>query len=588
MCGIAGIVRHDIPARTQETRLRAMQARLRHRGPDGEGVAFDACAALAHTRLALLDREGGAQPMVSPDGRHVLVYNGQVYNYRELREELRDRWTFRTNSDTEVVLAAATSWGPACLERLNGMFAFFLWDRERGHGFAARDRLGVKPFVYRHADDEFLFASEAKAILAALPGRPRAHREAVLEYLVAPCFSGVERPMFEGLEHLPAGHWLEISAEGLRVERWWDYRLTGEVGGDPDEAAGELRARLETAVRRSLAADVPVGLFLSGGLDSTFLAALARPKPLSFTIQFEGQEKYDYAHSLIVTSDDTPFARMAAAELGLEHRIVPVERAGLLADLDALAAVNDALPAWEQEFAQYHLSREAARHRKAVLVGDAADETHFGYPFLLDEAATRSPAQILRRFSCAPVRRDVLADPLEHFARKYMDLAASAGHRWGTPRERTLATTYLVVKRWLARLLHNGDIHAMAWGLEARVPFGDADLLDLVRRIDPQLGFREGVEKWLLRRAGAGLLPEAVRLRRKSALPKDQEVQAVYQHAVAQTLDESPEIAGAYLEVPRLRALCDPARRLSEPERMLLFRTIALASWARQYEVEVA
>ena len=193
-----------------------MQRRLRHRGPDGAGLHEGPHVALAATRLALVDLPGGAQPMSSADGRWTIVYNGEIYNHAELRAELRDRFPFRTRSDTEVALAAACVWGAEGLARLNGMFAFFLWDAKDERGFAARDALGIKPFVYRATSDHFAFASEAKALLN---DRPRAQLDALLEYVVAPYFSGVKRPLFEGLEYLPAGHWLDVSREGIRIPR---------------------------------------------------------------------------------------------------------------------------------------------------------------------------------------------------------------------------------------------------------------------------------------------------------------------------------------------------------------------------------
>jgi len=568
-----------------------MQRSLRHRGPDGDGLFIGSFAALAHTRLALLDPAGGAQPMHGADDRYTLVYNGEVYNYLELRDELRPFWEFRTGSDTEVILAAYVVWGEACLLRFNGMFAFFLWDEHKAEGFAARDRLGIKPFAYRHVGGTFQFASEAKALVSIFEQSPRAHVPSILEYLAAPCFSGVEHAMFDEIDYLQAGHALRITRAGMRVWRWWDFDLLGELRRDTECLTEELRERLMQAVSRSLRADVPVGTYLSGGVDSTLLTALAsqlKPEPLlTFTVRFTEQDHYDYARSTIVTSDDTPFAQEAAEELGVSSHWVAVERAGLTRDLGQLSAINDALPAWEQEFAQHYLARAASRQRKAVLVGDAADETHYGYHFLLDEEATCSPAGILRRFAQAPIRREWLSDPVRHFEDHYIRLTTAAGHRWHTPLERTLATTYLIVKRWLARLLHNGDIHAMAWSLEARVPFGDADLLDFARQVHPFVGIHERTEKWLLRQACAGIIPEGVRLRKKSALPKDQGVQAEYQVAAARALDESAPFLGAFLELPSLRALCRPERLLHEAERALLFRVMALAHWGRHYAVRV-
>jgi asparagine synthase (glutamine-hydrolysing) len=578
MCGIAGLVRFDGGAQAERTRgrARAMRAALRHRGPDGEGEALLADAILEHTRLALLDRVGGAQPMSTPDGRYTIVYNGEVYNHSELRGRLS--CAFRTRSDAETVLAAFVAWGPECVRSFNGMFAFFVWDAELRRGFAARDPLGVKPLAYAWDGLEFAFASEAHVVARAREVPVRAHAGAILEYLVAPCFSGVERPMFDGVEYLPPGHWLELGPGGPTLRRY--YRFTvGDQDPGPGDAA--LREGLDRAVRRACRADEDIGVFLSGGLDSTAIAALAAralaAPPPAFTIAFAGMAGYDYARSTIVVSDDLPYAELAARALGSPLTIVQAPRGELAADLERIAATNDALPAWEQELAQDRLARAAAATGlKAVLVGDAADETHFGYHFLLDPAATASPRAILERFGAVPVRRDVLADPLASSA---TDTARGCGP--ASVREQIAGTTALIVERWLPRLLHNGDIHGMRVGLEARVPFADIELLALAAAVSPTAGLADG-EKTRLRGALRGVVPEAIRTRRKSALPKDQGAAAVYQpggHAAARR--PAGAGAGAGRPADALRPLLDPSRPLGEWERAALFRVIVLCHFSR-------
>jgi len=515
MCGLAGLIRYDGHAPTQVERVLAMRERQRHRGPDGQGLWHDHYAVLAHNRLAMLDAEHGAQPMCSADHRYVLVYNGEIYNYAELRRDLAAYWPFRTNTDTEVVLAAYAVWGEACLRRFNGMFAFLVWDTHRQQAFAARDRLGVKPFVYLQQGREFLFASEAKGLLPAMQA-PRANIEALLEYLVAPFFSGVAQPMFDGMAYLPPGHLLRLDRHGLQLSRW-SPEITENPAATADDIARALRDRLAAAVRRSLIADVPVGLFFSGGLDSTLIGGLARAAgatPPCFTMRFEGHDRYDYARSLIVASDDQPFAEHAAAEFGLPREDVTPARSALAHDLSRLAAQNDALPAWEQELAQHHLARAASTRLKAVMVGDAADETHYGYHFLLDPHAISDPTHILQRLTADPyLRHGLLEQPLRHYGNVYRKLAIAAGHDWGTPAARLRATQWLVRHRWLQRLLHNGDIHCMAHGLEARVPFSDIEVLDLAATIPPELALRNGVEKSMLREASRGAFCRPPRLR---------------------------------------------------------------------------
>ncbi|MBI3099072.1 MAG: asparagine synthase (glutamine-hydrolyzing) [Planctomycetes bacterium] len=579
MCGICGIVRYDTPAWAFAPRMRMMRHRLEHRGPDGQGEYVGTHVALGHTRLAVLDLERGIQPIDSPDGRYTIVYNGEVYDLDVLRGSLAGRWVFRTRSDAEAVLASYAAWGKEGLDRLNGMFAFFVWDRKEQRGFGARDRLGVKPFVYRSRDGEFAFASEAKALLC---GRATLHLPSFLEFMAVPCLSGVEHPMFEGLEYLPAGHWIEVSREEIRTGRWWDYEIR-DLREDEETLSEELLERLRGAARRSIVADAPVGYFLSGGLDSTLVAALGGPRP-AYTICFEGQRRYDYSRSLIVTSDDSDPARLAAGALDLPASLVGVSHEAVVASLKAIAAIDDALPAWEQEVAQYHLSKEAGRQVKVVLVGDAADETHFGYPFLLD----CTPRMLMTRFGAerrAEILRVELREGLlDHLERRYVELSEKAGYRWDSPDGRIPALTCLIVKRWLGRLLHNGDIHTMAHGLEARVPFADRDLLDLARHVSPRVGFRDGVEKSLLRRAARGILPESIRTRRKSALPKDQETGPAFQAVLLERLAHHSEFLGRLFDLNAVERLGrEPADEIG---RAILFNLIAFSYWAEHYGVE--
>lgn len=580
MCGIAGLIRFDGVDEDARTRARAMQAALRHRGPDGLGEAVFDGGIVVHTRLALVDRAGGAQPMTTPDGRFTIVYNGEVYNHLELREGLG--YPFRTRCDAETVLAAFAAWGPESIQLLNGMFAFFVWDARERRGFLVRDRLGVKPLAYAWDGEELLFASEAGVVARARRSPVRLCDEAVLEYLVAPCFSGVERPMFAGVEYLQPGCWATVGPEGVRVHRYFDYEVAREGPGPSDE---ELRTALERAVRRTCVADVPIGVFLSGGLDSTAIATIARDAPMpcreAFTIVFEGMDGFNYGRSAIVVSNDREYVGIAVDAAGVRLHEVEVGRAELAADLERIAATNDALPAWEQEVAQDRLARAAAGFGlKAVLVGDAADETHFGYHFLLDPAATASPREIIKRFGGVAIRREVMADPEAVFTDRYR-----AWMREGADRGAQIAdTTRLIVARWLPRLLHNGDMHTMRVGLEARVPFADAELVALAMRVPPRVGLADG-EKTRLRAALRGVVPEAIRTRRKSALPKDQGAEPVYREEVKRLLADPPGPVRRLVDVAAMSALATSARPLDERERAALFRVIELCHFSRHHGV---
>lgn len=579
MCGIAGIVRFDGGALAQVERMRAMRRALRHRGPDGEGEFVSTDAVLGHTRLAMLDRAGGAQPMTSPDGRYTIVFNGEIYDHERLRGRLP--YPYSTDSDAETVLAAFAVWGYKCVELLNGMFAFFVWDAAAKRGLAMRDRLGVKPLAYAWDGQEFVFASEANVVAKALPGPVRADTDAVLEYLVAPCFSGVEKPMFAGVSYLQPGSWVRVSADGTHVHRYYRFAVARDGDGPGEE---ELKGAFERSVRRACVADEPLAVFLSGGLDSTAVAAVAArclPRLRAYSIVFAGMREFDYRRSTIVVSDDMQYIGAAVEATGVDWRAVEVPREELAADLERVATTNDALPAWEQEVAQDRLARAAAADGfKGVLVGDAADETHYGYHFLLDPEATAGPEKIIRRFGGVVVRRDVLEDPVEAFAEKYRAWVRSEADE----EERIAGTTRLIVERWLPRLLHNGDIHCMRSGVEARVPFADNELLALAAKVPPRVGLAGG-EKARLRAALRGVVPEAIRTRRKSALPKDQGAGPVYQREAARLLAEPPALVRELVDLAAVRPLLDERRELGEWERAGLFRVIGLCHFSRHHGI---
>jgi asparagine synthase (glutamine-hydrolysing) len=471
------------------------------------------------------------------------------------------------------------------------MFAFVLWDNQTRTLTAARDRLGVKPLHFERLSGGGLrLASEAQALLAGrAPGQPRRlHLDAFREWVVAPAFSGVERPLFDGLETLPAGHVLTWRAGQTEVKRWGGF--VPMRGSRAEELVlDDIPRRVFMGVMRAAEAEVPLGVFLSGGFDSTLIAAVAgyQAEALqAFTVRFEGQADFDYARSQITFEDDSPFAAHALSELELDGHEVLVSRATLAGDLAAMACINDALPAWEQELAQHHLARAARGHVKAVLVGDAADETHFGYHFLLDPEATASPGALLARLG-APARLGLLAPELrdgllEQLAGRYTDLVAEDGHGWGDRRAQLGATTSLLVKRWLSRLLHNGDIHTMAFGLEARVPFADTFLLDAAEQIGPEVGLKNGVEKWHLREAMDDV-PERIRWRRKSALPKDQGAEPVYRAEAQKVLHEADAGFWRLLDRRAVEALVGKPVPLSELERAMLFQTVSLHHFVRHH-----
>ncbi len=374
MCGIAGIFHAETPKPVDPSRVERMCDALAHRGPDGAGVWTDHGVGLGHRRLSIIDLAGSPQPMHSADGRAVIVFNGEIYNFRELRRELEQAgFTFRTSGDTEVILAAWRRWGVDCLKRLDGMFAFAIFDRDKRQLFLARDRFGVKPLFIAHlSDGSIAFASELKGLLAHPLLRRRVNPQAIEAYM-AWGYVPDSHSMLAGVEKLAAGHFwlLEQGKAPGRPQRWWDIDFTERAKGSEADLSAQLVHLLREGVRSRMVADVPLGAFLSGGVDSSGVVALmseASAQPVqTCSIGFD-----------VAAYDETNYARQVAAKFGTDHaeRIVATDD---FAAIDTLAAMFDepfadasALPTWRV--------CQLARERVTVaLSGDGADEAFAGY-----------------------------------------------------------------------------------------------------------------------------------------------------------------------------------------------------------------
>jgi len=579
VCGIAGIVRATGLENRDHLHGSRLESLLAHRGPDGAGLYRDRSCALAQTRLALIGPRSLTLPVSSPDGRYTIVYNGEVYNFEELRRELQ---AGALVTDTEVVLASYLRWGRAAITRFNGMFAFFIWDAVEKRGFAACDPLGIKPFFYHASPGFFAFASEAGALVECGAIRFAPHDEAIAEALIAPYFSSVTALPFDGITRLAPGHWLELSDGRSHVHRYFDFEHARTAIDDPEEFARTTGDHVESAVVAALRADAPIGVFLSGGVDSSLLAAIAR-RP-AWTISYQGEEDVDYGRSLIVKSQDRPFAERVAARHGFDHTIVRVNDADYETALLETLRQNDLISAWEQEVSQHLLARAAAHHVKAVLVGDAADETHFGYSFLLNPHRIESPQRVIEFFGTVPLAKTFLINPTGHFTCKYRKFAQDRGYLWDTADEQRLAISCLIYHLWLTRLLHNGDIHLMAHSLEGRVPFGDRGLLDLARQLPQGLGYRNGVEKWHLRRAAERFLEPGIAWRPKSALTKNMRAHRTIHRCFARAWRQRGDSIASYVDCDRVERLASNAVPETEVESGICFRLLALMTWFGRFQ----
>lgn len=592
MCGIGGILYSKDSINTLNRKLAQINTLQKHRGPDEQFSLIMGPHGLCHQRLAMVDIARGQQPMKDASGRYVIVFNGEIYNYPDLKKKLD--YPFTTDSDSEVILAAFIIWGEACLNHFDGMFAFLIWDTLTETAFAARDPLGVKPFVYTHQSGSFLFASEVKTVIAILNAKVEIDACMLAEYLIAPYFSGGgEKSILKDLHYLPPGTCMSINSDGISQRRYYCFE-GNHTPVSEKKLSSFLESALEDSVLGTLKHDSEIGIFLSGGLDSSLLGAIAvqhtKKTPLAFSIAFPNHSAINFDPSTIVNSDDLPYALELVKLLQLPfHRVEAHDASPISQNLQTMARINDRIPAWEQEMTQHFLAQTASRFVKTVLVGDAADETHYGYFFLLNEKITSSPLNLLLHFGGSQ-RANLLAphlqkelQPLHYLDAKYREMAKNSGHDFGKNHyENISAMSTLIRQKWLERLLHNGDIHTMQFGLEARVPFANRSLLLTASKISPQQGFKHGIEKFMLRQVASKWLPPHFCHRKKSALPRDPRLGTAYQRILRDLLKEKNDFVDAFLNRPSLVAITE-SKEMSENNRMILFNLICLIYWSKLY-----
>jgi asparagine synthase (glutamine-hydrolysing) len=506
MCGIAGIV--GAKAGLMRDRVERMVATLRHRGPDASGVLPFENAVLGHARLSIVDLSGGAQPLESAardGGRIAVTFNGEIYGYRELRGGLHHAgYPFRTSGDTEVILALYARDGARLAEHLPGMFAFGLWDDGAQELFLARDRFGEKPLYWARYEQDgargIVFASEIKAILASGLVRAGLDRDALAHYLqhldVHPAQS-----IYENFHTLPPGHSMTYAAGEVRVRRYWDLPETRD-DITAAEAAEELRHLFRQAVARQLVADVPVGAFLSGGLDSSTVVALAaalKPGLETFAFRFRGA---------VGEADEVEYAASVARMHGTRHRVLEDSDADIAGLLREMARVYDEPFADSSNIATFLISRLARQHLKVVLTGDGGDELLAGYPWYRELAG---PFQ--GSVGAARLRQN------QYFSDATLAKFGLAPPRLKQPIERS--NTVDDALRMDLRDYMPGDIlvkidrAAMSHGLELRAPFLDVDLASFLIALPPRLKIDGRTDKLLLRQAFADLWPERVQKRGK-------------------------------------------------------------------------
>jgi asparagine synthase (glutamine-hydrolysing) len=613
MCGIAGCVSYDGDVRSHKDVIATMTETMARRGPDAGGVWIDRHVGLGHRRLAVIDLAGGVQPMQAEEEGRVcasLIYTGEVYNFVELRDELkRLGHRFRTRSDTEVVLRGYLQWGNEVVERLNGMFAFAIWDARTEELLLVRDRMGVKPLYYYPTADGVLFGSEPKAILAHPDVQPRVNKDGFREILVLA--KNPESTIYAGMHEVRPGQVVRVNRNGLTKRRYW--KLTArEHEDDLPRTIGTVTELLDDIVRKQIVADVPLCSLLSGGLDSSTVTAMAHraicarqgERIRSFSVDFA-----DHGAAFVAgdfhKSSDTPFVRDFVAHVGCDHTEVVLDSREL-ADRELNRAVMQAsdfpLSVSGDMFSSLYRLFQAVRAQSTVaLSGESADEVFGGYPWFHDPKAVDAAtfpwlvttggtfagtqvldADLLRRLDLPKFQADSYAQAIaETPVRKGEDAAE----------RRMREISYLHLTRFVQFLLDRKDRMSMAVGLEVRVPFCDHRLVDYVFNIPWHLKTFDGREKSILRAAARELLPGSIVERQKSPYPSTQD--PAYEKAVradvAEILEDRSHPAASLLNRKAIKdMLARPVGNTSSlTDRAGLERARSISSWVKDYGVQL-
>lgn len=536
MCGLVGYAGFAgrAPEGTGDTSLKVMTETLACRGPDASARWAEDSAGLGHTRLATVDLVGGRQPMVlTRDDRTALVvaFTGEVYNHAALRSELGSLGhRFSTRSDSEVVLHAIDAWGVRAPTRLEGMFAYAAWEPGPRRLTLARDRFGIKPLCYTRVSDAMVFGSEAKAVLAHPAVTTGLQLDGLRELLLSahPMIKTPGRSAFAGLNEVPPGTVVTVTPEGVRTRRYWSL-TPAEHHDDLPATVARVRRLLEESVTGQMAADVPVSVLLSGGLDSSAIAALARPVAGNLhTLSVDvGNRPSD--RDAMRRDSDRPYAELMVRHLGSSHRRVQLD-ATTLADPAHRARVGhlrDGLTLGDFDTSLLQLYRAVREDFPVTLAGDGADELFGGYRWFSPGAAAEETFPwdtVLDRADLTRLLDPDLAAALDlptHRADLYRAACAEIEHLPGTtPAEAALRRdSHLNLTRFLPCLLDRADRLSMGMGLEVRVPFLDHRLVDYVFNTPWEFKTFDGREKSLLRAAVTDLLPEPVLTRRKSPYP---------------------------------------------------------------------
>ncbi|PAF11110.1 asparagine synthase (glutamine-hydrolyzing) [Shouchella clausii] len=613
MCGITGWVDWQRNLRTETKQMKNMANTLNRRGPDALETWTSDHAAFGHARLVVVDPEGGKQPMTrTAKGKTcTIVYNGELYNTEELRKELLAHGhTFAGHSDTEVLLKAYMEWGAACLEKLNGIFAFAVWDEQEQTLFMARDRLGVKPLFYTEKDGMLLFGSELKALLAHSQIEAVVDRSGLADVMGLSPSRTPGHGIFKGIVELRPAHYLQFSKNGSAVKRYW--QLQSNIHTETaHETAAHIRELLEDIVERQLFADVPVGMFLSGGVDSSALTAIAariyekqgNAPIFSYSIDYEENEKY-FKASTFQPNADADWVEKVAAHCGTNHKNCIIGNDVLANLLKESVLVRDTPGMADVDSSLLWFCKQIKNDVTVGLSGECADEIFGGYPWFhkaevmaidgfpwmrsLDERIQLLQPDWQKRLNLQEYVYDRYKETIQETPRFDGDSPEEARRR---------EISYLNMIWFMTNLLDRKDRMSMGASLEVRVPFSDHRLVEYVWNIPWEMKTYGGREKGILRKALQGLLPDDVLFRKKSPYPKTHH--PLYTAAVTKAIQEVVRQKDAplftFINRDRLKEIADKGgfdtgkpyfgQLMAGPQ--LLAHFVQIDYWMKAYNIQI-
>lgn len=536
MCGITGWIDWQQDLKQQEYTIRKMAQTLSTRGPDASHTFCDHFVALGHTRLIVVDPDGGKQPMTKAKAGkgYTLVYNGELYNTEELRKELVQRGHFfQSHSDTEVLLTAYMEWGESCVEKLNGIFAFAVWEHHEERLFIARDRLGVKPLFYRVEDGSLLFGSELKAILAHPHVKTEVDREGLQELFGLGPSRTPGHAVFRGIKEIRPAHFLIYDRNGVRIQRYWNVE-SKKHDHSFAETVEQVRFLVKDAVERQLVADVPVCTFLSGGLDSSAISAIAadyfkekgRGALHTYSIDYARNDEF-FKTSLFQPDVDEPWIEKMVNHLGVVHHSSIITHEELAERLEDVVRARDLPGMADIDSSLLWFSEEIKHNFTVSLSGECADEIFGGYPWFYQDNLLQNDhfpwmrSEQERHAILLPQWQKKL-DLKDYVKERYRESLKETPKLEGeSPIEaRRRELFYLNMQWFMATLLERKDRMSMGASLEVRVPFADHRIVEYLWNVPWDMKMYEGREKGILRKALEGIVPHEILYRKKNPYPK--------------------------------------------------------------------